>query len=184
MSEQNDKKADSQVEGSKSNMDDVDVLDQLMLNKESKVEKVENESKAEKVVTQKVSKIDKWISGLKFVIATALISLLVTFPGLYLVKKSQVKVGVVDVQALLVEHEKKVTQQLYANQGLYQNSDAASLNSGAVEEQTKQFLLKLEGSIDDINNNCGCVLINKAALLTQSGNVVDYTQKVREALEK
>ena len=100
------------------------------------------------------------------------------------VKKSQVKVGVVDVQALLVEHEKKVTQQLYANQGLYQNSDAASLNSGAVEEQTKQFLLKLEGSIDDINNNCGCVLINKAALLTQSGNVVDYTQKVREALEK
>ena len=182
MSEQNDKKADSQVEGVQKDLSQR--IDEVINEDNQNKEKVEPELKTEKVSSQKVSKIDKWISGLKFVIATALISLLVTFPGLYLVKKSQVKVGVVDVQALLVEHEKKVTQQLYANQGLYQNSDAASLNSGAVEEQTKQFLLKLEGSIDDINNNCGCVLINKAALLTQSGNVVDYTQKVREALEK
>ena len=182
MSEQNDKKEDSPVEGVQKDLSQK--IDEIINEDNQKKEKVEPELKTEKVSSQKVSKIDKWISGLKFVIATALISLLVTFPGLYLVKKSQVKVGVVDVQALLVEHEKKVTQQLYANQGLYQNSDAASLNSGAVEEQTKQFLLKLEGSIDDINNNCGCVLINKAALLTQSGNVVDYTQKVREALEK
>ena len=182
MSEQNDKKEDSPVEGVQKDLSQR--IDEVINEDNQNKEKVEHELKTEKVSSQKVSKIDKWISGLKFVIATALISLLVTFPGLYLVKKSQVKVGVVDVQALLVEHEKKVTQQLYANQGLYQNSDAASLNSGAVEEQTKQFLLKLEGSIDDINNNCGCVLINKAALLTQSGNVVDYTQKVREALEK
>ena len=182
MSEQNDKKEDSPVEGVQKDLSQR--IDEVIKEDNQNKEKVEPELKTEKVSSQKVSKIDKWISGLKFVIATALISLLVTFPGLYLVKKSQVKVGVVDVQALLVEHEKKVTQQLYANQGLYQNSDAASLNSGAVEEQTKQFLLKLEGSIDDINNNCGCVLINKAALLTQSGNVVDYTQKVREALEK
>ncbi|EEY94839.1 MULTISPECIES: hypothetical protein [Acinetobacter] len=182
MSEQNDKKEDSPVEGVQKDLSQR--IDEVINEDNQNKEKVEPELKTEKVSSQKVSKIDKWISGLKFVIATALISLLVTFPGLYLVKKSQVKVGVVDVQALLVEHEKKVTQQLYANQGLYQNSDAASLNSGAVEEQTKQFLLKLEGSIDDINNNCGCVLINKAALLTQSGNVVDYTQKVREALEK
>lgn len=179
MNEQNDNK-----EGLDNKEDLLQSMDAILVEKNPSNEKLEPELKTEKVVSQKVSKIDKWISGLKFVIATALISLLVTFPGLYLVKKSQVKVGVVDVQALLVEHEKKVTQQLYANQGLYQNSDAASLNSGAVEEQTKQFLLKLEGSIDDINNNCGCVLINKAALLTQSGNVVDYTQKVREALEK
>jgi len=182
MSDQNDKKEDSPVEGVQKDLSQR--IDEVINEDNQNKEKVEPELKTEKVSSQKVSKIDKWISGLKFVIATALISLLVTFPGLYLVKKSQVKVGVVDVQALLVEHEKKVTQQLYANQGLYQNSDAASLNSGAVEEQTKQFLLKLEGSIDDINNNCGCVLINKAALLTQSGNVVDYTQKVREALEK
>lgn len=182
MSEQNDKKEDSPVEGVQKDLSQR--IDEVINEDNQNKEKVEPELKTEKVSSQKVSKIDKWISGLKFVIATALISLLVTFPGLYLVKKSQVKVGVVDVQALLVEHEKKVTQQLYANQGLYQNSDAASLNSGAVEEQTKQFLLKLEGSIDDINNNCGCVLINKAALLTQSGSVVDYTQKVREALEK
>lgn len=179
MNEQNDNK-----EGLDNKKDLLQEMDAILVKNNPSNEKLEPELKTEKVSSQKVSKIDKWISGLKFVIATALISLLVTFPGLYLVKKSQVKVGVVDVQALLVEHEKKVTQQLYANQGLYQNSDAASLNSGAVEEQTKQFLLKLEGSIDDINNNCGCVLINKAALLTQSGNVVDYTQKVREALEK
>ena len=182
MSDQNDKKEDSPVEGVQKDLSQR--IDEVINEDNQNKEKVEPELKTEKVSSQKVSKIDKWISGLKFVIATALISLLVTFPGLYLVKKSQVKVGVVDVQALLVDHVKKVTQQLYANQGLYQNSDAASLNSGAVEEQTKQFLLKLEGSIDDINNNCGCVLINKAALLTQSGNVVDYTQKVREALEK
>ena len=157
-------------------------------NKEVKVENVEPQQvenvEPQKVISEKNTSSDKWLNVSKFILSTALIALVVNFPGLYMVKKSQSKIGVVDVQALLLEHEKKVTQQLYANQGLYQNSDAASLNSGAVEEQTKQFLLKLEGSIDDINNNCGCVLINKAALLTQSGNVVDYTQKVREALEK
>ena len=125
MSEQNDKKEDSPVEGVQKDLSQR--IDEVINEDNQNKEKVEPELKTEKVSSQKVSKIDKWISGLKFVIATALISLLVTFPGLYLVKKSQVKVGVVDVQALLVEHEKKVTQQLYANQGLYQNSDAASL---------------------------------------------------------
>lgn len=127
---------------------------------------------------------DKWLDMTKFVMAIALISSLITIPGLYIVKQSQTKIGVVDVQSLIMEHEKKVTQQLYANQGAYQSSDAVSLNSGVVEQQTKQFIQKMEASIDDINKNCGCVLINKAALLTQTGKVSDYTQTVREALEK
>ncbi|CAM0776424.1 hypothetical protein [Acinetobacter beijerinckii] len=127
---------------------------------------------------------DKWLDMTKFVMAIALISSLITIPGLYIVKQGQTKIGVVDVQALIMEHEKKVTQQLYANQGAYQSSDAVSLNSGVVEQQTKQFIQKMEASIDDINKNCGCVLINKAALLTQTGKVSDYTQTVREALEK
>ena len=110
MSEQNDKKEDSPVEGVQKDLSQR--IDEVINEDNQNKEKVEPELKTEKVSSQKVSKIDKWISGLKFVIATALISLLVTFPGLYLVKKSQVKVGVVDVQALLVEHEKKVTQQL------------------------------------------------------------------------
>lgn len=132
----------------------------------------------------KTSGIDKWIDIGKFVLASAVVAMAVTYPGLYMIKKSQTKVGVVDVQALLVEHEQKVTKQLYANQGLYQNGDTASLNNGAIEQQTKQFIQKMEASIDEINQNCDCVLINKAALLTQSGNVIDYTQKVREAIEK
>ncbi|EMR8015431.1 hypothetical protein AABF64_002117 [Acinetobacter baumannii] len=127
---------------------------------------------------------DKWLNITKFVMATAFISSLITIPGLYILKQSQTKIGVVDVQALIMEHEKKVTQQLYANQGAYQSSDSAALNSGVVEQQTKQFVQKMEASIDQINKSCGCVLINKAALLTQSGNVSDYTQTVREALEK
>lgn len=165
-------------------------------NKEVKVEngepqKVENVEpkqvenvEPQKVISEKNTSSDKWLNVSKFILSTALIALVVNFPGLYMVKKSQSKIGVVDVQALLLEHEKKITQELYANQGLYQNSDTASLNNGAIEQKTKQFVQKLESSIDEINKNCGCVLINKAALLTQSGNVFDYTQKVREALEK
>ena len=127
---------------------------------------------------------DKWLNITKFVMATAFISSLITIPGLYIVKQGQTKIGVVDVQALIMEHEKKVTQQLYANQGAYQSNESAALNSGVVEQQTKQFVQRMETSIDEINKNCGCVLINKAALLTQTGNVSDYTQTVREALAK
>ena len=99
-------------------------------------------------------------------------------------KQSQTKVGVIDVQTLLLEHEKKVTQELYANQGAYQSADGMQANAGAIEQKTKEFLQKLEGSIDEINKDCNCVIINKAALLTQTGKVSDYTDEVRKALEK
>ena len=75
---------------------------------------------------------DKWLNITKFVMATAFISSLITIPGLYIVKQGQTKIGVVDVQALIMEHEKKVTQQLYANQGAYQSNESAALNSGVV----------------------------------------------------
>lgn len=147
---------------------------------QEEVKTVEPKKETQKTANGKSG--DKWLNITKFVMATAFISSLITIPGLYIVKQGQTKIGVVDVQALIMEHEKKVTQQLYANQGAYQSNESAALNSGVVEQQTKQFVQRMETSIDEINKNCGCVLINKAALLTQTGNVSDYTQTVREAL--
>lgn len=149
---------------------------------QEEVKTVEPKKESQKTASGKSG--DKWLNITKFVMATAFISSLITIPGLYIVKQGQTKIGVVDVQALIMEHEKKVTQQLYANQGAYQSNESAALNSGVVEQQTKQFVQRMETSIDEINKNCGCVLINKAALLTQTGNVSDYTQTVREALAK
>ncbi|WP_340601063.1 hypothetical protein [Acinetobacter sp. HZNU-JH01] len=157
--------------------------DQLLQEQaQEEVKTVEPKKESQKTRNDKSG--DKWLNITKFVMATAFISSLITIPGLYIVKQGQTKIGVVDVQALIMEHEKKVTQQLYANQGAYQSNESAALNSGVVEEQTKQFVQRMESSIDEINKDCGCVLINKAALLTQTGNVSDYTQTVREALAK
>lgn len=125
-----------------------------------------------------------WLDRSVDILKIALIAVVINLPLHYLMKQSQTKVGVIDVQTLLLEHEKKVTQELYANQGAYQSADGMQANAGAIEQKTKEFLQKLEGSIDEINKDCNCVIINKAALLTQTGKVSDYTDEVRKALEK
>lgn len=125
-----------------------------------------------------------WLDRSVDILKIALIALVINLPLHYLMKQSQTKVGVIDVQTLLLEYEKKVTQELYANQGAYQSADGMQANAGAIEQKTKEFLQKLEGSIDEINKDCNCVIINKAALLTQTGKVSDYTDEVRKALEK
>jgi Skp family chaperone for outer membrane proteins len=125
-----------------------------------------------------------WLDLTKKILLIAIVAILVTFPGLYLVKKSQAQVGVVDVQTLLLEHEKEVTKELYSNAAVFQNADGTGVNNAALEQKTKQFVQKLEASIEAINKDCNCVLINKAALLTQSGKVKDYTEEVRKALKE
>ncbi len=125
-----------------------------------------------------------WLDGTRNFLIIALIALLINLPALYFLKQGQTKIAVIDVQALLTEYEKKVTAELYANQGGYQSAEGMQANSGFVEQKTKQFLQKLEGTIEQINQDCNCVIVNKAALLTQSGKVTDYTDEVRKALEK
>lgn len=118
---------------------------------------------------------------LQFVVGVALIAVIVNLPALFLLNKNQVKVGVVDVQSLLMEHEKKLTSQIYGQVGIAGGVEGAA--ASIVESQTKDFVEKLEKAIDQINADCGCVLVNKAALLTHSGNVTDYTSQVKEALK-
>lgn len=157
------------------------------MSEEMKNEKSKDEN-AERLVNKQEPKEIKhkdkinWLEVTRNILVIAFVAFLVNAPSLYMLKKSQVKVGVVDVQALLVEHEKKVTQALFANQNMYEQADSPM--NGVVEQQTKIFVKTLESTIEQINKDCNCVLINKAALLTQSGKVTDYTQQVREALEK
>ena len=61
MSEQNDKKEDSPVEGVQKDLSQR--IDEVINEDNQNKEKVEPELKTEKVSSQKVSKIDKWISG-------------------------------------------------------------------------------------------------------------------------
>ncbi len=128
-------------------------------------------------------KID-WLDLSKNFIIMALIAVVVNLPFFYMLNKKQTKIAVVDVQTLLIEYEKKITAELYANQSPYQSGDGMASNSGEIEKKTKDFLQKLEGTIEEINSECNCVIVNKAALLTQSGLVTDYTGRVREALKK
>lgn len=133
-----------------------------------------------------MSEVNKtnWLDLTKKILLIAIVAILVNFPGLYLIKKNQTQVGVVDVQTLLLEHEKEVTKELYSNAAVFQNADGTGVNNAALEQKTKQFVQKLEASIEAINKDCNCVLINKAALLTQSGKVKDYTEEVRKALKE
>src|SRR5690606_7655745 len=99
-------------------------------------------------------------------------------------KKNQISIAVVDVQSLLLEHEKKITQELYAKSASGNFDPQSGAITNLVEAQTKKFVERMEKEIVTINESCGCVILNKATLLTKDGKVTDYTQRVRDAIYK
>ncbi len=111
------------------------------------------------------------------------ISLIVTcltlIPVIYKFYKTMPKVGVVDIQAIVVENQNQWIQQMKLNNGNVSDSQREVYLA-----ETKSFAAKLEKAVDTVNAECDCILINKAALLTNSNRVVDYTNQVRGLTKK
>ncbi|OWW94351.1 hypothetical protein A7A57_00040, partial [Acinetobacter baumannii] len=84
---------------------------------------------------------------------------------------------------LVKEHEKKLTDLLY--QGV-KNLDSANVDlaqqSKIADIENQKFTKQLNSAVQKISDECKCILVNKAALLSDTNRVKDYTQQVRETI--
>lgn len=108
------------------------------------------------------------------VISVALLStfltLLILIPfGYFYSKQLAPHVAAVDLQSLIQE-EKLRAQRHYSS----------TPSSSHTEYDSAHFAKTISVILQDIAANCGCVLVNKAAIL--GGEVIDYTGHVRARL--
>jgi hypothetical protein len=93
------------------------------------------------------------------------------------------KIVTIDILTLVKEHEKKLTDLLY--QGV-KNLDSANVDlaqqSKIADIENQKFTKQLNSAVQKISDECKCILVNKAALLSDTNRVKDYTQQVRETI--
>jgi len=106
-------------------------------------------------------------------ILSALISVAVIFPvGYHMYKKAYTPIGIVDLQKLMEEHQERMLLQT--------NGGQSEQMRPLVERETAHFAQRISTGVDAIGKSCGCVLLNKAALLTTTGSTtIDYTNQLR-----
>lgn len=84
------------------------------------------------------------------------------------------RLATVDLQNLVEEDQERAMKLLGA--GTLTDDQRAGL-----EKMTAEFAVKLSTTIDAVGQECGCVLVNKAALL--GGAAADYTDLVRQRMK-
>ncbi|MEN9473685.1 hypothetical protein C6P61_10245 [Malikia spinosa] len=106
------------------------------------------------------------------VLLSTLLTLLVLAPVAYVVnRKLPPSLATVDLQAL-VDEEQKRTLDVIGKGGELSDEQRA-----VAQQLTVDFARKLSSTVDALGQECGCVIINKAALL--GGVAIDYTDQVR-----
>lgn len=106
------------------------------------------------------------------VLLSTLLTLLVLTPVAYVVnRKLPPSLATVDLQAL-VDEEQKRTLDVIGKGGELSDEQRA-----VAQQLTVDFARKLSSTVDALGQECGCVIINKAALL--GGVAIDYTDQVR-----
>ena len=106
------------------------------------------------------------------VLLSTLLTLLVLAPVAYVVnRKLPPRLATVDLQALVDEEQKRTLGVIGKGGELSDEQRAVAL------QLTVDFARKLSSTVDVLGQECGCVIINKAALL--GGVAIDYTDQVR-----
>ena len=106
------------------------------------------------------------------VLLSTLLTLLALAPVAYVVNRNlPPRLATVDLQAL-VEEEQKRTLDVIGKGGELSDEQRA-----VAQQLTVDFARKLSSTVDALGQECGCVIINKAALL--GGVAIDYTDQVR-----
>lgn len=88
------------------------------------------------------------------------------------------QVGTIDPQVVIDENQRAMLTQMGATPvGM---SDAQAQQAA---KTTGEFAKRLSAAVDQIAQDCRCILVNKAALLG-TGNAVDYTDDLRQKMRK
>ncbi len=110
------------------------------------------------------------------VLLSTLLTLLALAPVAYVVNRNlPPRLATVDLQ-MLVDEEQKRTFDVIGQGGELSDEQRA-----VAQQLTIDFARKLSATVDAIGQDCGCVIVNKAALL--GGMAVDYTDQVRTRLK-
>lgn len=107
---------------------------------------------------------------------STLLTLLALAPVAYVINRNlPPSVATVDLQAL-VEEEQKRTLDVIGK-----GSEVSDEQRAVAQQLTVDFARKLSGTVDALGRECGCVIVNKAALL--GGVAIDYTDQVRARMK-
>lgn len=134
-------------------------------------------NKNKKVKKQRKGLSEGMLNSILIVFMSAFFTLLCLAPVGYLMYKKVPKpVGVIDIQGLVTENQRDIVAAFSGGEYLSEEEKMASLR------KAEEWTAKLNNAVEKVSNDCGCVLINKAAVLTDAkkGVMVDYTDKVRE----
>ncbi len=110
------------------------------------------------------------------VLLSTLLTLLALAPVAYVVNRNlPPRMATVDLQALVDEEQKRTLDVIG------QGGELSDEQRAVAQQLTVDFARKLSATVDAIGQECGCVIVNKAALL--SGVAIDYTDQVRARLK-
>lgn len=105
----------------------------------------------------------------------AFFTLLALVPvGYSLARNLAPHVATVDLQKLVEEEQERMLAVLGSGGAVTDEQRAAA------ERLTVDFATKLSVTIDALGAECGCVILNKAALL--GGSTLDFTDQVRQRI--
>lgn len=115
-------------------------------------------------------------------LSTALVStcftlIALTPIGYMIYKHTPPQVATVDLQKIVEEDQKRLLDLIGATGGNVSDDKRA-----VGEKMTAEFAKKLSMTVEQLGQECHCVVINKAALL--AGTATDYTDLVRERIKK
>lgn len=121
------------------------------------------------------------LSSITMVLFSTILTLVCLAPiGYFAMKKIPKPIGVIDLQVLVNENQNTIIN------ALGNSSEISEHQRMLAQKQAQEFATKLSQSVENTAKECGCVLINKAAVLTekQAGVLVDYTDKIRQDIKK
>lgn len=148
-------------------------------------EEKQKEVVEKKVLTKKEKLKRNWLSesmlnGMLLVFMSALLTLVCLAPVGYLMYKKVPKpIGIIDVQEIVNENQRDIISAFSNSEYISEQQKVDSLN------KAQMFTAKLNKAVEEVSEECGCVLINKAAVLTEakSNVMVDYTDTVRNKVK-
>ena len=110
------------------------------------------------------------------VLLSTLLTLLALAPVAYVVNRNlPPRMATVDLQALVDEEQKRTLDVIG------QGGELSDEQRAVAQQLTVDFARKLSATVDALGQECGCFIVNKAALL--SGVAIDYTDQVRARLK-
>ncbi len=87
------------------------------------------------------------------------------------------QVATVDLQKIVEEDQKRLLDLIGATGG-----NVSDAKRAIGERMTAEFAKRLSKAVEQLGQECHCVIVNKAALL--AGTATDYTDLVRERIKK